>query len=242
MQLGMPEPVHLSGWEGLARLVDQHFKDGWIYRGVPGFHSKEGLRPRIGRERSRISPTGEPLPHDVNEERRLLQQFQREARALFEWEPKTDLEWMILGQHHLLPTRLLDWSESLLVAAYFAVNEAVPLQGTHAVIYGVKPPKTIENLAVDPFSPTMNPEPQLVRPPHINQRITAQQGVFTLHTDPTQDWVSDGIRRWYIPTTECFTVKRKLNFCGIHAASLFPDSADQHTRHLSWLHKVGRLS
>ena len=230
----------LDGWKGLSQLVDQRFKEGWIYRGVPDYDPKKGLRPRIGRERVRINKDGMGLPYDAQEERRLLRQFQREARALFEWVPKSDLEWMILGQHHLLPTRLLDWSESLLVAAYFAVADAERDPKTYAAIYGVKPPEEIES--DDPFSNNLSCEPKLVRPPHINPRITAQQGVLTLHPKPAQDWDTDGIYLWRIKTTQCFTLKGKLNFCGIHAASLFPDSADWHTKHLHWLHKVGRLS
>lgn len=226
----------IKDWSDLSGLVAQQFKKRWIYRGVR--KSSHFLRPGIGREGARRDASGLDLPYDVAEEKRQLGQFMREARAKFEWEPKTKMEWMILGQHHRLPTRLLDWSESLLVAAYFAVEDP----RFEAAIYGVEVPRELEDLAIDPFGSEIGEAPRLIRPPHISPRITAQKGVLTLHPKPEKDWDADGIHRWKIERDATFTLKGILDFCDLHAASLFPDSADRHTEHLAWLHKRGRLS
>ena len=62
-------------------------------------------------------------------ENRLLQQFRMKAPSLGLMDTldrnHTD-EWLFLALHVSLPTRLLDWTEGLFIALYFALLENKP--------------------------------------------------------------------------------------------------------------------
>lgn len=53
----------------------------------------------------------------------LVRAFENLARSHVVDRPANDWEWYFLAQHFRLPTRLLDWTEGILTALYFALAE-----------------------------------------------------------------------------------------------------------------------
>ena len=65
--------------------------------------------------------------------------------------PSTELEWLLLAQHYGLPTQLLDWTENVLVALYFAVMDKSQ-DGLDACVWALSPSLMNMHLA-DPYKP-----------------------------------------------------------------------------------------
>lgn len=87
----------------------------------------DGIKPWFRGESNDQSPLCPKIAKfNAKEENYLLQSFRRKAAGLANVPPRqghTDL-WLFLAQHYGLPTRLLDWTEGLLHALYFAINRA----------------------------------------------------------------------------------------------------------------------
>jgi hypothetical protein len=230
----------ISNWPDLAALVDEHRASSWIFRGVQNVAHK--LLPAIGRPGARKYPdTGEDLPFDPAEEQRMLERFQREVRPHMPQIPSIPLgrDWDLrsVAQHHGLKTRLLDWSESPLIAAYFAVECAGIVDGkkTDAALYGTPCPQIV-GLSGDKW--LADHDVLAFYPPHLTPRITVQRGLFTIHQEPDRPWEPPQLQKWVIPSDVCLAIKISLSRAGINRASLFPD-LDGIAAHINWLHKWG---
>ena len=229
----------VTDWASLAGLVEEFSSTEWIFRGVDD--ARHSLLPSIGRPGTRKDlQSGRNLPFDETEELKMLRRFEREVRPHAPTPKHTDiehdLELRAMAQHHGLKTRLMDWSRSPLVAAFFAVERAGLDHGKEidAALYGAPCPLVIESGQRWPSGHDV----VAYEPPHMTPRITVQHALFTVHRQPDQAWMPQSMRRWVIPSQACIHIKLALSRAGINRASLFPDR-DGIATHINWLHKWG---
>lgn len=193
-----------------------------IYRGVSRNHYE--LIPKLGR----LGVKGERLKWI---EQVLIRRFKNEALPYLAYHPKSDWEWLSLAQHHGLPTRLLDWSHSGLVAVFFATEKD---DETDAAVYVYRLKYLIPRGGEDrdPFKPENSV--RKFHPVHLTARIKAQSGVFTIHRTPTHATKSNLVIRLIIPAELKAAFRTMLFRYGVTHASLFPD-LDGLCKHLQWV-------
>jgi hypothetical protein len=56
----------------------------------------------------------------------------------------------------------------------------------------------------------------------LTTRITAQNGVFSVHPDPNTPFDSDEITKYIIKNDIRRNLKKRLNYLGINQATMFP--------------------
>jgi hypothetical protein len=154
-------------------FTNRHAQSKWIFRGVADKEFK--LLPKIGRDSNK---------YDRNTEEVIFANFSRRVRYFIDTTGFDEWDLLALAQHHGLPTRLLDWTNNPLVAAYFAVS-SMPLEKT-ARVHAVRVRKKINRKDyIHPFDVV---EDGVIVPSAITARIVSQRGLFTIHGQPGTAW------------------------------------------------------
>jgi len=166
------------------------------FRGEPN-NTDNPLLPRLYR------PDKNGREHKEN---RLLQNFR--AIAPIYGQLRTPVRgdedlWLFLAQHYGLPTRLLDWTEGLCIALYFALLEEEPVvwmldpiklcqistedkipENSPLTLTWVDPAKNILRKNIDAawgLEEGAIDFPAAVKPTYIDVRMSVQKSCFTVH-------------------------------------------------------------
>lgn len=109
---------HINAW----KEIHDFQLDRWIYRGQRD--STRKLKTTLERACNNYAV---PLQAARDIEDTLLREFKRKFHHYSHYIPykEDNLEWFSLMQHYGAPTRLLDFTYSVYVAAYFALEEAL---------------------------------------------------------------------------------------------------------------------
>jgi FRG domain len=186
--------------------VSGRLRDTAVYRG-----SKSPAWPLLT-SLDRLGGTS-PAHTKAHLEEHILRNFLRYSRPFLAQNPANEWELLVTAQHHGLPTRLLDWSWSPLIAAHFATLGGDPAAdrviwrldwaavhrhfGLPQVAFLVDDlDRVLEErgirglhdlMATDEVAPDAR-FACMLDPPALDDRIIAQAATFTFSTDRTRSF------------------------------------------------------
>lgn len=238
--------LHAASWVDFIRLVDSSDLDGWAFRG--NRRADWPLITSLGRYLSAFVPDRSLW---AAREARSIRIFRRKAHHFINHadEINDDLGCLALMQHHGAPTRLLDFTKSPYVGAFFALSAA---EGD-AAVWAINTPalfsgpqssakRTVGAFQdVDPrkpgrfekfFLPGVHPFVWAGEPVRMNRRLTAQSGTFIVPgvidrpLDEILSLYADPehmLAKIILPASIRATAMRALYRMNITFATLFPD-------------------
>lgn len=260
----MPNPVvHEFGggqWSQLRDLLDDYCHSNdygtWAFRGESSIFWEPAQSPLdrlFARDGQGPHPAADTLRRLAAEKISLIE-FRRDSSEFLEPSLSSKLnEWAcvsVVGRHHGLPTRLVDWSRSPWIAAYFACSGNLSKHG-RILVFNHRQLSCFADLHflrhTDCWRLPSPEEPGLLQPKLVEQippfvlplhhheprfrRVVAQQGMFTFASKPDLShwkWLTanqhlTGVTELHIAPTLKLEVIRRLEVMGITGQSLFPE-------------------
>jgi hypothetical protein len=177
----------LESWEAFLALITKAPYSHWAFRGErderwPLYSSLSRYFQNFG-----VAPKAWP-----EQENRILRIFKRKAHQFLDKPPDLDddFQWMALMQHHGAPTRLIDFTWSPYVAAFFALERTL----NDGVVWAMNPARIDSSHASKPIR--MDPRVKgnfrryflagnhrliwMGEPHTMNSRLIAQSGTFAV--------------------------------------------------------------
>jgi hypothetical protein len=222
------DQVEVKSWADLHSRLSEMSDTAWIFRGVSS--PDHYPIPSIGREK-------QYGPYKRAQEERLFSIFKDRAVAIAPNVGMNDWQLLAYAQHVGVPTRLLDWSVSPLIGAFFALSVD---SKEDRLIYCMKYSSYIYEVDTKMLSPFENTKEGRFSPPLLFDRIRAQRGVFTIHPDPTKMFYPNKSKILRIPNRFVRDFRKRLFKYGIDYWHIFPDFTGL-GKQLSWQfeNKVG---
>jgi hypothetical protein len=119
----------------------------------------------------------------------ILQRLKNIASHLRPSQPKNDWDWLSLGQHYGMSTRMSDWSANPLVALFFSV-EMDAAEGANPLVYRYPIPRNIIEINKE-GSPLNIPHTRVIQPGGHSHRSEAQAAWHIVHAIHRENGVGE---------------------------------------------------
>jgi hypothetical protein len=228
----------LDSWDAFLSVITKEPYSHWAFRGEDD--ERWPLYSSLSRylKNFQVDPKAWP-----EQEARILRIFKRKAHQFLDKPPDADddFQWLALMQHHGAPTRLLDFTWSPYVAAFFALERTLH----DGVVWAMNPARINSSHAPKPVR--MDPRVKgnfqryflkgdhrliwMGEPHTMNRRLIAQSGTFAVPgvlDVPIEEILSDSnqeniLAKFVLANSVREVGMRELYRMNITFATLFPD-------------------